>query len=286
MRVAIASGKGGTGKTTLAVNLSLKLAETTSTVLLDLDVEEPNSGIFLSGDAITTHKALRRVPQWEQKACTICGKCPSYCRYNAIIRLGDHIMVLPELCHSCFACSELCPAQALPMQGLPLGTIRLFKSGALDFVECRLDIGLEQASPLISQGLSYIDQHFARHQYQILDSPPGTSCAMISATKTADYAILITEPTPFGLYDLSLAVETMRHIGIAFGVVVNRWGIGNSDILEYLKREEIPLLAKIPHSRAIAASYSKGEILYQSFPEFDDALKLIISHLEARCQKK
>ena len=280
MRIAIASGKGGTGKTTLAVNLALKLAENHSTALMDLDVEEPNSGIFLSGKNIKSQKAVRMVPQWDQKSCSLCGKCPAHCRYNAVIRLGDYIMVLPELCHSCYACSELCPDNALPMQEQSLGNIRHLRSGNLDFVESRLDIGLEQASPLIGQALNYADAHFANHEYQILDSPPGTSCAMISATKTADFAILISEPTPFGLYDLSLAVETMRHLGKPFGVVVNRWGVGNSDILDYLEREKITLLAKIPHSREIAKSYSKGEVLYRSYREIDEALNKIIGHLE------
>ncbi|MDY0337938.1 MAG: ATP-binding protein [Candidatus Cloacimonadaceae bacterium] len=280
MRIAIASGKGGTGKTTLAVNLALKLAEHHSTALMDLDVEEPNSGIFLSGLEIKNQRAVRMVPQWDQKSCSLCGKCPTHCRYNAVIRLGDYIMVLPELCHSCYACSELCPDNALPMQEQSLGQIRHLRSGNLDFVESRLDIGLEQASPLIGQALDYADSHFENHKYQILDSPPGTSCAMISATKTADYAILISEPTPFGLYDLSLAVETMRHLEIDFGVVVNRWGIGNSDILDYLDKEHITLLAKIPHNREIAKSYSQGEILYQSFPEVDQAISKIIRHLE------
>jgi MinD superfamily P-loop ATPase len=281
MRIAIASGKGGTGKTTLAVNLALKLAESKSTLLMDLDVEEPNSGIFIKGKEIATHKALRMVPRWDQQACSLCGKCPAHCRYNAVIRLGDYIMVLPELCHSCYACSELCPDNALPMQPEPLGTIRHLRQGNLDFVESRLDIGLEQASPLIAQALAYADTGFAEHEYQILDSPPGTSCAMISATKTADYAILISEPTPFGLYDLSLAVETMRHLGKPFGVVVNRWGIGNKDIIDYLEQEGITLLAKIPHSREIAIAYSRGDTLYRVFPEVNEALNRIIRHMEA-----
>jgi len=286
MRIAIASGKGGTGKTTLAVNLALKLAETHSTVLLDLDVEEPNSGIFITGEAIQEINAVRMAPEWKQDACSLCGLCPAHCRYNAIIKLGDYIMVMPELCHSCFACSELCPDQALPMQPLSLGRISHIRMANLDFVESRLDVGLEQSSPLISQALDLADQQFAKHEFQILDSPPGTSCAMISACKTADYAILITEPTPFGIYDLSLAVETMRHLGKPFGVVVNRWGIGNSDILTYLKKEKITLLATIPHSREIAQSYSKGELLYKAFPVVDEALQSIIKRIkELPCKR-
>ncbi len=280
MRIAIASGKGGTGKTTLAVNLATKLAENSSTVLVDLDVEEPNSGIFFHGNEIASHKAVRMVPNWEKQNCTLCGLCPTYCRYNAVIKLGDYIVILPELCHSCYACSELCPVNALPMQETHLGEIRQKKTGNLDFVECRLDIGLEQASPLIAQGLSYLAKHFSNHHYQIIDSPPGTSCAMISAVKTADYVILITEPSPFGLYDLSLAVDTIRNLGKPFGVVINRWGIGNSDILDYLQREGIELLASIKHSREIASGYSKGEILYHKFVDLDEALCQLISKLE------
>lgn len=280
MRVVIASGKGGTGKTTLAVNLALKLAQTQATLLMDLDVEEPNSGIFIAGKPVQEINAVRMIPHWQQSACSLCGKCPTHCRYNAVIKLGDYIVVLPELCHSCYACSELCPDQALPMQPLSLGRITHSRIGGLDFVESRLDIGLEQSLPLIEQALSFADANFADHAYQILDSPPGTSCAMISACKTADYAILISEPTPFGLHDLGLAVETMRHLDKPFGVVINRWGIGDSKILDYLKAEKITLLATIPQDREIAASYSKGQILYTAFPEVNKALAFIIEHLK------
>lgn len=281
MRIAIASGKGGTGKTTLSVNLALKLAESKRTALIDLDVEEPNGSIFLKGKLINSLDAQRMVPVWEQKKCNLCGKCPAHCLYNAVIRLGDYILVMPELCHSCHACSELCPADALPMQASPLGVINHFQERKLDFLESRLEIGLEMATPLINQALAYTDKHFATHEYQILDSPPGTSCSMIAAVQTADYSILVTEPTPFGLYDLTLAVETLRHLSQPFGVVVNRWGIGNNDVIEYLEKENIPLIAKIDHQRDIASFYSQGKILYRDFPTVNTALEAIISHLEA-----
>lgn len=280
MRIAIASGKGGTGKTTLSVNLALKLAETKRTALIDLDVEEPNGSIFLKDKLVSSQEAMRMVPVWDQDKCTLCGKCPAHCLYNAVIRLGDYILVMPELCHSCYACSELCPADALPMQASPLGIINHFQERNLDFLESRLNIGLEMATPLINQALAYTDKHFATHEYQILDSPPGTSCSMIAAVQTADYSILVTEPTPFGLYDLTLAVDTLRHLEKPFGVVINRWGIGNNDLLNYLEKENISLIAKIEHQREIASSYSQGKILYQDFPAVDTALDAIISHLE------
>jgi MinD superfamily P-loop ATPase len=279
MRLAIASGKGGTGKTTLAVNLAMKAKEKQSCLLVDLDVEEPNGGIFVQGDLVAEHEARRAIPDWDAAACTLCGKCPSWCLYNALIKLGDTILVMPNLCHSCYACSEMCPASALAMKPDSLGTITHRRFEGLDFVESRLEIGLEQASPLISQSLAYIDEHLEKHDLQILDSPPGTACAMVSAVKQADFVILISEPTPFGLHDLKLAVQTVRELGIPFGAVINRDGIGNDEIYGYLKEEKIPLLAKIPHQRRIAELYSQGAMLYKEIAEIDEALEDILSYI-------
>ena len=281
MRVAIASGKGGTGKTFLAVNLALKAAETQTTLLMDLDVEEPNGGIFIQGDDAEIHKVTRAIPSWDPGACNLCGKCISWCKFNALIKLGEMILVMPPLCHSCYACSELCPMQALPMEQQSLGEIRHLKLGKLDFTESKLDVGLEQSSPLIERTLELADELFADKELQILDSPPGTACAMVSAVKTVDYVILISEPTPFGLFDLNLAVETVRQLGLPFSVVINRDGIGNNDIYDYLEKEGIPLLAKIPNQRKIAEMYSRGEIIYQQVPEVDEALEQILSKIRS-----
>ncbi len=281
MRIAIASGKGGTGKTTLAVNLALKAAETQTTLLMDLDVEEPNGGIFIQADDADVHKVMRAIPSWDPGACNLCGKCISWCKFNALIKLGEMILVMPPLCHSCYACSELCPMQALPMEQQSLGEIRHLKLGNLDFTESKLDVGLEQSAPLIDKTLKFADEHFAGKELQILDSPPGTACAMVSAVKTVDYVILISEPTPFGLFDLTLAVETVRQLGLPFSVVINRDGIGNNDIYKYLEDEGIPLLAKIPHQREIAEMYSRGEILYKKVPAVDEALDKILSTIRS-----
>lgn len=281
MRLAIASGKGGTGKTTLAVNLAHVLSFQHQTLLVDLDVEEPNCGIFIQGKALDSREVFRKVPQWDQAKCSLCGKCTAWCSFNALLRLGDMILVLPELCHGCHACSELCPDNALPITDLPLGKMTVYKSGELDFLESRLEIGVEQATPLIGKSLKYVDESFGDSRYQILDCPPGTSCAMVAATKSADFALLVTEPTPFGLHDLGLAVETLRHLQKPFAVVINRSSSHDSMVEDYCQRENIPIWARIPDLRKIARLYSQGSLLHQEVPELKAALDEIIGHLEA-----
>jgi len=188
-------------------------------------------------------------------------------------------MVFPQLCHSCYACSELCPTGSLPMIPEKMGELREYQSGNLHFVESKLDIGQEQAVPLIAQTLRYVDDKFSEAELGIYDSPPGTSCPVIEATKDADLVILVTEPTPFGLHDLKLAVETMRELKKLFAVVVNRYGIGNDDVLDYCRTESVPVIAKIPNSKRIARLYSQGKLLYTEIPELKAQLDKIIDYL-------
>lgn len=267
MKIAIASGKGGTGKTTLSTNLSSFFAEEENVVLVDLDVEEPDSGLFLKANLISEEDKYKEIPKWEKDKCTLCGLCQKVCNYNAVIKLGNEIMVFPELCHSCYACSELCPTSALPMVPKKMGELKQFEKNNLVFIESRLDIGEEQAVPLISQTNQYVDEQFPDEIDKIFDCPPGTSCPVIEATKDADIVILVTEPTPFGLNDLMLAVETMKKLNKIFVVVINRYGIGNDDVIEYCEKEEIPIIAKIPNSRKIAELYSNGKLIYKDIPE-------------------
>jgi MinD superfamily P-loop ATPase len=279
MTVAIASGKGGTGKTTLATNLSSHLAESRPVVLVDLDVEEPNSGLFIRSALRHREDTFRPVPVWDQQQCSLCGLCAEVCNFHAIIRIGEQIMVFPELCHSCHACSELCPADALPMNGLKMGTLTHSATQALSLVESRLDVGQEQAVPLIAQTIAYVERTFPDNALKVFDAPPGTACPVTAATKSADVVILVTEPTPFGLHDLKLAVETMRELGKRFAVVVNRYGIGNDTVLDYCRTEEIDVVAKLPNSRRVAELYSRGDLVYTEIPEIARELDNIESYL-------
>jgi len=279
MKIAIASGKGGTGKTTLSTNLAAYIAESQKVVLSDLDVEEPNSGLFIKGALIKEENKFTMKPEWKEDKCTLCGLCQEVCNYNAIVKLGNEIVVFPELCHSCYACSELCPTNALPMVPQKMGVLKHFEKNGISFIESRLDIGQEQAVPLIAQTLEFVDENFPDTSIKLYDSPPGTSCPVIEATKDADFIILITEPTPFGFNDLKLAIETMKKLEKKFAVVINRFGIGNDDVVEYCEKENIPLIAKIPKNRKVAELYSRGELIYDKIPEVKQELKKITDYI-------
>ncbi|MDA3814530.1 MAG: ATP-binding protein [Candidatus Cloacimonetes bacterium] len=279
MKIAIASGKGGTGKTTLATNLASFLAETEKIILVDLDVEEPNSGLFISGENIHEEDKFKMIPEWKKDECILCGNCQKVCNFNAVMKLGEMIMVFPELCHGCYACSELCPTKSLPMKPKKMGELKHFKSGNLVFIESKLIIGEEQAVPLIKQTLNYVDRNFPKRTIEIFDAPPGTSCPVIEATKDADLILLVTEPTPFGLHDLKLAVETMKELKKEMGVIINRFGIGDANVERYCEKNNIPIIAKIPNMRKIAEIYSEGNLLYKKIPEVKTQLEDIIAFI-------
>lgn len=280
MKIAIASGKGGTGKTTLATNLASYFSEKMEVVLTDLDVEEPNSGLFINGETVIKEDKFKMVPEWIEDKCDGCGICQNSCKFNAVLQFGDFISILPELCHSCYACSELCPTDALPMIPKKMGELTHQRLGKLSLVESRLLIGEEHSVPLITQTHKYVNDNFSSVKIQIFDSPPGTSCPVIEATKNVDFVILITEPTPFGLHDLKLATETMREMKKEFGVVINRFGIGNDDVINYCINSGIEIIAKFPNDRKIAELYSKGELLYLKIPEFAKELEKIKIYID------
>ncbi len=277
MKIAIASGKGGTGKTTLAVNLASFIVQENSdnrnVVLADLDVEEPNSGLFIKGQLKKSEVKYRMVPEWVENRCTFCKKCADVCNFNALAYIGVSVLIFPELCHSCYACSELCPENALPMKADRMGEMRYFLiDNGLHFVESRLDIGIEQAVPLIKQTHEFLDSEFSDDDIKIIDSPPGTSCPVIEAVKDADIVLLVTEPTPFGLNDLKLAVDTMKELDKRFAVVINRYGIGNDEVERFCEKNGIPVFGKIPQMHEAAKLYSNGKLLIDDIKEIRDEI--------------
>lgn len=288
MKIAIASGKGGTGKTTLSVNLARFVSEIADkekeVVLTDLDVEEPNSGVFIKGTQVNKETKFRQIPEINFDKCTFCGRCRDVCQFNAIATLPDNVLVFPELCHSCNACVGLCPEDAMSMKDHPMGELVESVQDNLRFIESTLNIGEQQAVPLISQTIEYTKK-FSQETLFIYDSPPGISCPMIESVKDADFVILVSEPTPFGLHDLKLSVETMQKLGKSFGVVSNRDGIGPDIIREYCENEQVRLLGKIPDSREIATLYSRGESIFHLKP-VEEAIYKIIETFENQTGSK
>ncbi len=280
MKIAIASGKGGTGKTTLSTNLASFIAEGRECILTDLDVEEPNSGLFIQGELVHSEDKFKKIPEWTKGSCELCGNCQAVCNFNAVLKMGEMVMIFPELCHGCYACSELCPTGSLPMKPKKMGELKSYRAGKLHFIESKLIIGEEQAVPLIKQTLKYVYDNFNEELMQILDSPPGTACPVVEVTRNSDFVILITEPTPFGLHDLKLAVDTVRQLKKPLGVVINRHGIGDDKVEKYCKTENIDIIALIPNDRKIAETYARGDLLYPVIPSVREAVEKISSYID------
>lgn len=279
MKIAIASGKGGTGKTLVSVNLAHYISENYPIALIDLDVEEPNDFIFIKGQSEKVVDVFKTVPSWLQDSCVLCGKCSEICNFHAVLNLGKSIIVFDELCHSCYACIELCPNNALPAKMKKSGEIKIIESDNLCFIEGRLNVGEEQSAPFIRQVHNYIKKQEAAFPLYIFDCPPGTSCPTIASVNEADFVILVTEPTPFGMNDLTLAVETMLFLKKQIGVVINRDGIGGPEVENYCRKMNIPIIAKIPYDKKIALLYSEGKLIFQKHKVFRKALDNIINEI-------
>jgi len=272
-KLAIASGKGGTGKTLLSTNLADYLAQKQDVLLADLDVEEPNDALFFHAENKVLSPQYKMIPDWQSDRCTLCGDCTKHCKYHAVVRLGDFITVFNELCHSCYACSDLCPEQALPMKPYRMGETSHQLLNGLQLIESRLDVGQEQAVPLIHATQKYIRELDSKPAIQILDCPPGTSCPVVAAVDEADFVLLVTEPTPFGLNDLKLAVEILRQIDKAFAIVINRHGMGNDIVENWCISENITIAARIPYDRQLAEQYAAAKLAWRKNSALEKALE-------------
>ncbi len=267
MIISVASGKGGTGKTLVATSLALSLEKDGEVQLLDCDVEEPNAHILLKPIIEASEPVAIPVPQVDEERCTHCGKCAEVCAYNAIAVLKEKVLIFPELCHGCGACSYLCPEDAISEVGKEVGVVERGRTGSIEFVQGRLSVGEIAAPPIIRKVKEYLDPG----KTALIDVSPGTSCPVIEAVKGSDFCLLVTEPTPFGLNDLELAVGMVRKLGIPCGVLINRAGLGNSGVEEYCLKENIPVLLRIPLDTEVAKLYSKGIPLVEGIPQWREA---------------
>jgi MinD superfamily P-loop ATPase len=251
MIVAVASGKGGTGKTSVAANMALS---TGNVQFLDCDVEEPNAHLLLHPEISRTEPVYLPVPVINEELCDHCGKCAEFCPNNAIFVSPEKVLVFPELCYSCGGCAIICPRKAISEEQHKIATLKLGSAGDLELVYGELEVGEPMAVPVIKE----VKRRIKSDRPVILDSPPGTSCPVIETVKGSDFCILVTEPTPFGLHDLRITVQVLEDMEIPFGVVVNRAGLSDKKTYEYCREKKIPILLEIPYEREIAELYSKG----------------------------
>ena len=262
MILAVASGKGGTGKTSISVNLARMLNGPVE--LLDCDVEEPNAHLFLGGEPVDEETVSITIPEIEASLCDGCDDCVHFCQFNALASVGKTPLVFPELCHACGGCMLVCPRGAITEKHYCIGSIKTSTAGNITLKTGCLDVGISAASAMVHAVKERIDPA----ALTILDAPPGTACQAVATLRGADFAILVTEPTPFGLHDLKLAVDTARALHVPFGVVINRVGIGDDRVQRYCAEEHIPLLLEIPNDRRVAEAYSEGKLIVDALPEY------------------
>ena len=274
MIISIASGKGGTGKTTVATNLAVSLGSDVQ--ILDCDVEEPNSHLFIQPTIEEVKTITTPVPEVDMEKCNLCGKCGEICQFKAIVVIGETVLPFHELCHSCGGCMEVCPEKAITETGRELGVIERGHRNGIEFVHGKLRVGEAMSPPLIKKVREYTRPGILT----IIDAPPGTSCPVIASMKDADFVLLVTEPTPFGLHDLKLAVGAVKILGIPCGLVINRSDMGDDQVKKYAKEEDVPVLMEIPFDRGIAEAYSRGEMIVEVMPEWKERFLELYHRIE------
>lgn len=276
MQVAIASGKGGTGKTTLATNLAAVLSVSQRVTLLDCDVEEPNDHLFLQIDKYDSTEVTVAIPQVDGDRCTGCGLCSERCAFNALGVIGNQVLVYQELCHSCGGCGLFCPENAITERPVVIGRLHQGQLGRLKLRYGMLEVGWPSGVPLIKQVRVEAD----RERLTIIDAPPGTSCSAVAAVEETDFCIMVTEPTPYGLHDLKLAIAMADKLRVPVGVVINRSDLGDDRVKRYCREQGIPVLLEIPFSRKIAAGYARGQLFAFNSPAWQGVLLELWARVE------
>ncbi len=285
MRIAVASGKGGTGKTTLATSMAVTLAQDHAVWLVDCDVEAPNAHLFLNPTFNQKSDAVIRIPKIDTQICTSCGICVQVCQFHALAKIDKTIMVFPQLCHGCGSCTINCPQKAITEIPNPIGTLESGTAMAgVQFSRGTLTISEPMPTPVIRQLKQSIKPD--RQTIVIFDAPPGASCSVVETLRGVDFALLVAEPSPFGIHDLNQILGIVNEMKIPVGVVINRVGMAGSQLEDFLKARKIPVLLRIPFSKKLARAIASGALLIDAMPEYNHQIRAMVEEIFASGTKK